>query len=69
MNIFIGIHRNLGTHISKVRSLTLDEWPPSHIAVMLSVGNALANSVWEFNTRGQAKPGSYTHRSPFRASL
>lgn len=22
-----GIHRNLGSHISKVRSLALDEWP------------------------------------------
>ncbi|KAL7044030.1 hypothetical protein ACKWTF_001746 [Chironomus riparius] len=52
-----GIHRNMGSHISKVRSLTLDEWPPSHLAVMLSIGNSLSNSVWEANTRGQAKPG------------
>ncbi|XP_070496950.1 centaurin-gamma-1A isoform X2 [Chironomus tepperi] len=51
-----GIHRNMGSHISKVRSLTLDEWPPAHLAVMLSIGNSLSNSVWEANTRGQAKP-------------
>lgn len=52
-----GVHRNLGSHISKVRSLTLDEWPPGHLAVMLSIGNATANSVWENSTRGQLKPG------------
>ncbi|XP_037038824.1 centaurin-gamma-1A isoform X3 [Bradysia coprophila] len=42
-----GIHRNLGSHISKVRSLGLDDWPPGHISVMLAIGNSLANSVWE----------------------
>lgn len=52
-----GIHRNLGSHISKVRSLTLDEWPPGHLAVMLSIGNSLANSVWEHSTKGLVKPG------------
>ncbi|KAG5674558.1 hypothetical protein PVAND_004515 [Polypedilum vanderplanki] len=51
-----GVHRNLGSHISKVRSLTLDEWPPGHLAVMLSIGNSLSNSIWEFNTKGRAKP-------------
>ncbi|GFG28896.1 hypothetical protein Cfor_04396 [Coptotermes formosanus] len=51
-----GIHRNLGSHISRVRSLDLDEWPPGHLSVMLSIGNTLANSIWECNPRGRAKP-------------
>ncbi|XP_062548674.1 centaurin-gamma-1A [Armigeres subalbatus] len=51
-----GVHRNLGSHISKVRSLGLDEWPPGHLSVMLAIGNSLANSVWESNTRGRVKP-------------
>ncbi|XP_061510812.1 centaurin-gamma-1A isoform X3 [Anopheles gambiae] len=51
-----GVHRNLGSHISKVRSLGLDEWPPGHLSVMLAIGNSLANSVWEANTRGRVKP-------------
>jgi hypothetical protein len=25
-----GVHRKLGSHISRVRSLDLDEWPPGH---------------------------------------
>uniref|UniRef100_A0A183C045 PH domain-containing protein n=1 Tax=Globodera pallida TaxID=36090 RepID=A0A183C045_GLOPA len=28
-----GIHRMLGSHISKVRSLELDDWPPEHLAL------------------------------------
>ncbi|KAK4882078.1 hypothetical protein RN001_005397 [Aquatica leii] len=51
-----GIHRNLGSHISKVRSLDLDEWPAGHLSVMLAIGNALANSVWENRTQGRVKP-------------
>ncbi|XP_010321100.2 ADP-ribosylation factor GTPase-activating protein AGD3 isoform X2 [Solanum lycopersicum] len=44
-----GVHRNLGVHISKVRSLTLDVkvWEPSVIALFQSLGNTFANSVWE----------------------
>lgn len=42
-----GVHRNLGVHVSKVRSLTLDDWAPSFLAIMRSVGNEQANSVWE----------------------
>lgn len=42
-----GIHRNLGSHISKVRSIVLDDWAPGHLSVMQMIGNELANSVWE----------------------
>ncbi|KAK6924605.1 Ankyrin repeat, partial [Dillenia turbinata] len=44
-----GVHRNLGVHISKVRSLTLDvkAWEPSVILLFQSLGNNFANTVWE----------------------
>ncbi|XP_020761163.1 arf-GAP with GTPase, ANK repeat and PH domain-containing protein 1 isoform X9 [Odocoileus virginianus] len=51
-----GIHRNLGTHLSRVRSLDLDDWPIELIKVMSSIGNELANSVWEESTQGRTKP-------------
>merc|ERR1712012_207399 len=53
-----GIHRNLGSHISRVRSLDLDEWPPGHIAVMTGLGNYIANTIWEARLPpGYRKPG------------
>ncbi|WRX14051.1 Arf GTPase activating protein - like 1 [Theobroma cacao] len=44
-----GVHRNLGVHISKVRSLTLDVkvWEPSIVELFRTLGNAYCNSVWE----------------------
>ncbi|XP_075345866.1 arf-GAP with GTPase, ANK repeat and PH domain-containing protein 2 isoform X1 [Mycteria americana] len=55
-----GIHRNLGTHLSRVRSLDLDDWPRELTLVLTSIGNATANSIWEKNTQGRCKP---THES------
>ncbi|KAM9189051.1 arf-GAP with GTPase, ANK repeat and PH domain-containing protein 1 isoform 4-T4 [Mergus octosetaceus] len=57
-----GIHRNLGTHLSRVRSLDLDDWPIELIKVMSSIGNELANSVWEENSQGHMKPSSDSTR-------
>ena len=42
-----GIHRSLGTHISFVRSCTLDTGKEEEVAVMEMVGNAIANAYWE----------------------
>ncbi|XP_037644388.1 arf-GAP with GTPase, ANK repeat and PH domain-containing protein 3 isoform X3 [Sebastes umbrosus] len=57
-----GIHRNLGTHLSRVRSLDLDDWPVELSMVMTAIGNAMANSVWEGALEGYAKPGSDSTR-------
>ncbi|XP_030132895.1 arf-GAP with GTPase, ANK repeat and PH domain-containing protein 1 isoform X3 [Taeniopygia guttata] len=57
-----GIHRNLGTHLSRVRSLDLDDWPIELIKVMSAIGNELANSVWEENSQGHVKPSSDSTR-------
>ncbi|XP_070174691.1 centaurin-gamma-1A-like isoform X5 [Littorina saxatilis] len=57
-----GVHRNIGTHISRVRSLDLDDWPPEVTKVMTSIGNYVANSVWEANTKGRQKPTSSSNR-------
>ncbi|KAF3940246.1 hypothetical protein ABW19_dt0207702 [Dactylella cylindrospora] len=44
-----GIHRSLGTHISKIRSLTLDvtSFTPDLTELLVKIGNKVSNSVWE----------------------
>ncbi|XP_056641814.1 arf-GAP with coiled-coil, ANK repeat and PH domain-containing protein 2 [Diorhabda sublineata] len=44
-----GIHRGLGVHYSKVRSLTLDDWEPEVIKVMVELGNLAVNKIYEAN--------------------
>jgi Arf-GAP/coiled-coil/ANK repeat/PH domain-containing protein len=42
-----GIHRSLGVHVSKVRSVILDKWENDAIEVMLRLGNRIGNSIYE----------------------
>uniref|UniRef100_A0A1E1XLH1 Putative gtpase activating protein n=1 Tax=Amblyomma sculptum TaxID=1581419 RepID=A0A1E1XLH1_AMBSC len=42
-----GIHRSMGVHVSKVRSLTLDTWEPEILKVMAELGNTVINGVYE----------------------
>jgi len=44
-----GIHRNLGVHISKVKSVNLDSWTPQQVASMQSMGNSKGRAVYEAN--------------------
>merc|ERR1712184_77346 len=44
-----GIHRNLGVHISKVKSVNLDSWTPHQVACMQIMGNSKARAVYEAN--------------------
>jgi hypothetical protein len=54
-----GIHRNLGSHVSKVRSLSLDTWTPAGLACLERPGgNRAANAVWEARARPRPAPGA-----------
>ncbi|TRY85498.1 hypothetical protein DNTS_015855, partial [Danionella cerebrum] len=51
-----GIHRSLGVHNSKVRSLTLDSWEPELLKLMCQLGNNVINQIYE--ARREEKGGN-----------
>lgn len=59
-----GIHRSLGTHISKVRSLTLDlqSFTTDIVELLLLVGNRISNMVWEAKLEQGSKPSPQASR-------
>ncbi|XP_028853859.1 arf-GAP with coiled-coil, ANK repeat and PH domain-containing protein 3-like isoform X3 [Denticeps clupeoides] len=59
-----GIHRSLGVHCSKVRSLTLDSWEPELLKLMCELGNTLMNQIYEgrCEEQGLNKPGPSSSR-------
>ncbi|XP_065843183.1 stromal membrane-associated protein 2-like [Oscarella lobularis] len=44
-----GIHRNLGVHISKVKSVNLDTWTEEQIESISAKGNGIVNDFYECN--------------------
>ncbi|KAL0480863.1 membrane-associated protein [Acrasis kona] len=50
-----GVHRSLGTHVSKVKSVTLDSWSLEEIRSMELWGNKRVNNMFESNV-----PSYYT---------
>jgi hypothetical protein len=49
-----GIHRSLGSHITKVKSTNLDKWTLAEIAIMRQIGNSRGKELWEARfPRGQ----------------
>jgi Arf-GAP/SH3 domain/ANK repeat/PH domain-containing protein len=59
-----GIHRSLGTHITKVRSLTLDvtSFTPDIVEILLKIGNRISNNIWEARLGQGIKPGPMSTR-------
>lgn len=57
-----GIHRSLGTHISKIRSLTLDpqSFTTDIVEALLQIGNRISNMVWEATLPQSTKPVAQT---------
>lgn len=54
-----GIHRSLGTHVSKIRSLTLDvhSFTNDIVELLMLIGNRISNMVWEALLDRSLKPG------------
>ncbi|CAD5221332.1 unnamed protein product [Bursaphelenchus xylophilus] len=57
-----GVHRKMGSHVSKVRSLDLDQWPCDYLLIMEKIGNKKANEIWErnLNPANKITPSSST---------
>uniref|UniRef100_A0A3Q2E5Q9 Arf-GAP with coiled-coil, ANK repeat and PH domain-containing protein n=1 Tax=Cyprinodon variegatus TaxID=28743 RepID=A0A3Q2E5Q9_CYPVA len=60
-----GIHRSLGVHLSKIRSLTLDSWEAEQLKLLCVLGNDVVNGIYEArcSEEGRVKPGSDSPRS------
>ncbi|SCV68848.1 BQ2448_969 [Microbotryum intermedium] len=55
-----GVHRGLGTHVSKVRSIELDDWNDEQLEAIRFVGNIKANSIYEARKPVEAVPTDKT---------
>eukprot|EP00730_Choanoeca_flexa_P001218 TRINITY_DN10534_c0_g1_i4.p1 TRINITY_DN10534_c0_g1~~TRINITY_DN10534_c0_g1_i4.p1 ORF type:complete len:1007 (+),score=285.16 TRINITY_DN10534_c0_g1_i4:134-3154(+) len=55
-----GVHRSLGVHISKVRSILLDRWGLDLLEFMKSRGNQRVNARYEANLSPDVKPTKNT---------
>ncbi|XP_063298831.1 arf-GAP with coiled-coil, ANK repeat and PH domain-containing protein 2 isoform X2 [Pelobates fuscus] len=66
-----GIHRSLGVHFSKVRSLTLDTWEPELLKVMCALGNDVINGIYEarLDKMGLKKPQNGCQRQEIEAYI
>ena len=42
-------HRELGTHISKIKSINLDVWPSDILDKFQKIDNKISNDYWEHN--------------------
>ncbi|KAG8948847.1 hypothetical protein FRC03_000551, partial [Tulasnella sp. 419] len=50
------VHRKLGSHISKVKSVTLDTWTKEQVENMKSIGNLKANALYNPDTKRNPPP-------------
>ncbi|KAF9312684.1 hypothetical protein BG003_006021 [Podila horticola] len=55
-----GVHRSMGTHISKVKSVDLDSWTAEQVENMIKWGNEKANMYWEARLPESSIPNENT---------
>ncbi|KAF5361670.1 hypothetical protein D9758_007291 [Tetrapyrgos nigripes] len=62
-----GIHRGMGTHISKVKSVDLDVWTPEQMESIQKWGNQRANLYWEAHLKAGHIPPDHKMESFIRS--
>ncbi|KAG9082732.1 hypothetical protein FS749_006615, partial [Ceratobasidium sp. UAMH 11750] len=53
------IHRKIGTHITKVKSVNLDAWSKEQIESVKTIGNINANAKWNPNEARHPPPTNF----------
>ena len=46
-----GCHREIGVHITKIKSVELDLWPSKSLTDFSKINNEIANAYWEYDLR------------------
>jgi len=46
-----GCHREVGAHITKIKSVNLDAWPDAALKNFQKINNQIANEYWEYNLK------------------
>ena len=64
-----GIHRSLGVHRSKVRSLTLDIWDDDVTSVMEELGNSVINDIYLAQYSNDDMPVSPSSRRSLKSPI
>ncbi|KAH7910018.1 hypothetical protein BJ138DRAFT_1066042 [Hygrophoropsis aurantiaca] len=62
-----GIHRGMGTHISRVKSVDLDMWTPDQMDSIQKWGNRRANLYWEAHLKAGHVPPDHKMESFVRS--
>ncbi|KAF9221294.1 ArfGap-domain-containing protein [Gyrodon lividus] len=62
-----GIHRGMGTHISRVKSIDLDMWTPEQMESVQKWGNRRANLYWEAHLKAGHVPPDHKMESFVRS--
>ncbi|KAK0543822.1 ARF GAP with effector function(s) [Tilletia horrida] len=62
-----GIHRSMGTHISKVKSIDLDIWTPEQMESIQKWGNKRCNLYWEAHLKAGHVPPDHKIESFIRS--
>ncbi|PWY99856.1 ArfGap-domain-containing protein [Testicularia cyperi] len=62
-----GIHRSMGTHISKVKSIDLDIWTPEQMDSIQKWGNRRCNLYWEAHLKAGHIPPDHKIESFIRS--